>query len=171
MSPLSNSRPMKVVATWLCATFSIGCTAAPVRPPSDEDCPPGAVQSMEEMNLFARRVIPRVVLDINQPGDQSQDGIYRQGSIVSKVVESEFNGSLPEGTLLYGQLWTEGIRKEGKDAALVRWTEALLPDGRRFPVCFAFNDRTGRMQSDPGDKPGEVRLPREWDIYPVRGWL
>jgi len=34
MSPLSNARPRKAVTTWLCATISIGCTAAPVRPPS-----------------------------------------------------------------------------------------------------------------------------------------
>jgi len=169
MSTLSNSRPMKAVAAWLCATFSIGCTAAPVRPPPDEDCPPGAVQSMAEMNIL-EQVAPEVVLDINQPGALDQRGSYREGPIVSKVVESKYNGPLPEGTLLYGQLWTEGFRKGGGEAVLGRWTEALLPDGRRFPVCFVLWDETGRMLKAPGDKPGEVNLPRELSLWPVRTW-
>ncbi len=43
---------------------------------------------------------------------------------------------LPVGTLLYGQVWAEGLTKYGKEAVYLRYTEALLPDGRRFPVCL-----------------------------------
>lgn len=33
MSTLSNSLPVRAVAAWLCATFTIGCPATQVRPP------------------------------------------------------------------------------------------------------------------------------------------
>ncbi|MDY7230270.1 serine/threonine protein kinase [Hyalangium rubrum] len=167
VSTLSNSRPVRVVAAWLCTTFSVSCTAAQVRP-LPEDCPQEAVQRMEEMSLFKNNY--SVILDINQPGKQQQEGIYHPGSIVSRVVKYSWTGPLPEGTLLYGQLWTEGLTKEGQEAVLGRYTEALLPDGRRVPVCFILGDVTGLTIKNPGSKPGEARLPREWSAWAVRRW-
>jgi serine/threonine protein kinase len=167
VSTLSNSRPIRAAAAWLCTTFAVGCTATQVRP-LPGDCPLEVVQSMREMNLLKDTY--RVIIDINQPGTESQDGIYRQGPIVSKVVKYDWTGPLPEGTLLYGQLWTEGITKYGERAALVRYTEALLPDGRRLPVCFILGDMTGLTTSEPEARPGEVLLPREWTAQAVRYW-
>jgi len=167
VSILSNSRPVRAVAAWLCTTVSIGCTAAQVRP-LPGDCPQETVQSMEEMNLLKKSY--SVIIDINQPGKQQQEGTYRPGSIVSKVVTYSWTGPLPEGTLLYGQLWTEGLTKEGQEAVLGRYTEALLPDGRRVPVCFVLGDLTGLTIKNPGSKPGEARLPREWSALAVRRW-
>jgi serine/threonine-protein kinase len=123
---------------------------------------------MEEMNLLKKSY--SVIVDINQPGKQQQEGSYRPGPVVSRVVKYSWTGPLPEGTLLYGQLWTEGLTKEGQEAVLGRYTEALLPDGRRVPVCFVLGDLTGLTIKNPGSKPGEARLPREWSALAVRRW-
>lgn len=168
VSTISNSWPVRATAAWLCVTFSVGCTAAQVRP-LPEDCPAEAVRSMEEMNLLNQGAYI-VVVDINQPGKQQQEGVYRPGPIVSRVVKYSWTGPLPEGTLLYGQLWTEGLTKEGQEAVLGRYSEALLPDGRRVPVCFVLGDLTGLTIKNPGSKPGEARLPREWSALAVRRW-
>jgi len=168
VSTLSNSRPVRAVAAWLCATFSVGCTAAQVRP-LPEDCPAEAVRSMEELNLLNQDSY-QVIIDINQPGKEQQEGTYRPGPIVSKVVKYSWTGPLPEGSLLYGQLWTEGLTKEGQEAVLGRYTEALLPDGRRVQVCFVLGDLTGLTIKNPGSKPGEARLPREWSALALRRW-
>jgi serine/threonine-protein kinase len=119
---------------------------------------------MEEMGLTNREY--RVVIDINQPGTNLQEGTYRPGPIVSRVVKYSWTGPLPEGTLLYGRLWTENLG----EVAYGRYTEALLPDGRRVPVCLVLGDLSGLTPMFPGSKPGEARLPREWSALAVRYW-
>ncbi|MFL5349740.1 MAG: hypothetical protein ACJ8AT_33500 [Hyalangium sp.] len=168
MSTLSNSQPVRAVAAWLCVTFSVGCPAAQVRP-LPEDCPQKAVRSMEKMDLFEGDGY-HVIIDINQPGKGTDRGTYGPGPIVSKVVKYEWTGPLPDGTLLYGQLWTEGLTKEGPEAVLGRYTEALLPDGRRIPICFVLGDQTGLTRKLEGSKPGAARLPREWIALAVTMW-
>ncbi len=169
VSTLSNSRPVLAVAVWLCANFTMGCSAAQVRP-LPEDCPPAAVQSMEELNLLNQESY-RAIIDINQPGKPEQDGVYQEGKVVGRVVRHSWTGThLPEGTLLYGQLWTEGLTKYGQEAVLGRYNEVLLPDGRRLPVCFVLGDQTGLITKNPGSKPGAARLPREWSIMAVERW-
>ncbi|HEX8698167.1 MAG TPA: serine/threonine protein kinase, partial [Myxococcaceae bacterium] len=167
VSTLNNSRLGRTVAAWLCTTFSVGCTAAQVRP-LPEDCPSEAFQSMEEMGLTRRSY--RVVIDINQPGTNQQEGIYGPGPIVSRVVKYSWTGPLPDGTLLYGRLWTEGIIRGGSQAVLGRYTEALLPDGRRLPVCIVLGDQMGLTDTFPGSTPGAARLPREWSAMAVTFW-
>jgi len=169
VSTLSNSKPMRAIAAWLCAAFSAGCPAAPLRP-QPEDCPLEALESMESLNI-RERLIYKVVLDINQPGEQTQEGIYRTGPIISRVVKDSVSApSLPVGTLLYGQLWTEGLTRRGRDAVYGRYTEALLPDGRRVPICFALWDEAGIFPKEPGSKPGEARLPRVLDVMALDRW-
>jgi len=167
VSTLRNSRPLKAVAVGLCAAFSVGCPAAQLRP-IPEDCPQEALRSMKEMNLFEGRGY-RIVMDINQPGEVGDEGTYRPGPIVSRVVKHSWTGPLPDGTLLYGQLWTEGLLVGGEPAIYARYTEALLPDGRRFPVCLALAS-DGLRNTLPGSKPGEARLPRQVDLRPYRFW-
>jgi len=170
VSTVRNSRPVRATLAWLCTTFSVGCAAAQVRPIS-EVCPPETVRSMKEMHLLDRPHEISVVIDINQPGAANQEGIYRQGPITSKVVRQRWaTNPLPEGTLLYGQLWIEGIIKQGGPAVMGRYTEALLPDGRRFPVCIVLADpRTGLLGTSES-KSGEATLPREESAFPVLAW-
>jgi serine/threonine-protein kinase len=120
---------------------------------------------MEEMNLFKGPVY-RVIIDINQPGKEWETGTYRPGPITSKVVND--SGPLPEGTLLYGQLWTEGVTQEN-EVVLGRYTEALLPDGRRVPICFILGI-SGLVTKQEGSKPGEARLRRQLNAIPVERW-
>jgi serine/threonine-protein kinase len=174
VSTLSNSRPIKAVAAWLCATLTVGCPAAQVKPQQGALCPQEAIKGMEALGIATDGpvVFYWVTVDISQPGTQLQDGTYRDGPITSRVVRDVVTKHpLPEGTLLYGQLWTgPGILKSGKEAAMGRYTEAVLPDGRRFPVCFVLGDGTGRTTWSEGSKPGAVKLPRTWVAMPVDEW-
>jgi serine/threonine-protein kinase len=167
VSTLSNSQPVKVVTTWLCSILSVGCTAAQVRPLPD-DCPQETIRNMEEIGVFEERKL-LVILDIHQPGKITEEGVYRTGEIVSQVnADGALSRALPPGTLLFGQLWTEGLTKEGDPAVYGRYTEAQLPDGRRFPICGALYDWTGLLRKEPGSKPGAARLTRRSYFYPVR---
>ncbi|WP_224242236.1 serine/threonine protein kinase [Hyalangium gracile] len=167
VSTFSNSRPVRTAAAWLCTAFGVGCTAAQVRP-LPGDCPQEAVQSMEDLGLLRQDY--RIVIDINQPGTQYDQGVYHEGKIISRVETAWGKSPLPDGTLLYGQLWTEGLIKRGREAVLGRYTEALLPDGRRVPICFVLGDSTGLTIKDPGSTPGQARLPRVWSAMSVEWW-
>jgi len=170
MSTLSNSRPVRAVAAWLCATFTIGCPATQVRPPERGGCPPELQQGMREYALYT--AINDVILDINQPGDENEFGVYRDGPIVSRVVGPPVGTgpALPEGTLLYGRLWTEGLDLFGGEAVMGRYTEVQLPDGRRAPVCFILGDRGGLIPKLPGSKPGAAVLHRRYSAFGVDQW-
>ncbi|MDC0714389.1 protein kinase [Stigmatella sp. ncwal1] len=168
VSTFSNSRPIRIVSVWLCAAFSIGCPAAQVRP-MPGDCPLETAERMREMG-FLERGGNEVIIDIHQPGTRTQAGIYREGKVVGRVVTTSYKGALPDGTLLYGQLWTENIFKRGEEAVLGRYTEALLPDGRRIPVCFSLGDDTGLTTKMDGSKPGQARLQRSWVVRAVEIW-
>ena len=123
------------------------------------------------MHLLDRPHEISVVIDINQPGAANQRGLYRQGPITSKVVRQSWSENpLPEGTLLYGQLWIEGIIQSGRPAVMGRYTEALLPDGRRFPVCVVLGDPRSGMIGTSEYKPGEATLSREDSAFPVLAW-
>lgn len=80
------------------------------------------------------------------------------------------SGGLPEGTLLSGRLWAEGLDLEGHEAVMVRYTEALLPDGHRIPVCFIFGDRGVLIGKRPGSKPGAAVLQRRDYAFGVSQW-
>lgn len=57
--------------------------------------------------------------------------LYSDGPTVGRVVEPN-NSGVPEGTLLYGYIWVDAT----PDYAVVRIHEALLPNGRKIPVCM-----------------------------------
>jgi eukaryotic-like serine/threonine-protein kinase len=112
-----------------------------------------------------------IVLDINQPGRIGEEGTYHAGKIIGRVLSNHFQGPLPSETLLYGRLWTEGLTKYGHPAVLARYTEALLPDGRRLPVCIIPDgDETGLLTKLPNSKPGAARLYRQYEVGAVRRW-
>jgi serine/threonine protein kinase len=173
MSTLSNSRPVRAVAAWLCATFTVGCPSVPVKPPEPTACPQEALKGMEALGVVRGAPLDyEIIIDTSQPGTEHQEGTYRTGPVTSRVVRDTYTKHpLPDGTLLYGQLWTgPGILKYEKEAAMGRYTEAALPDGRRFPVCFVLGDATGRTTWGEGSKPEAVKLPRTWRAMPVERW-
>ncbi len=164
--------PFGVLAVWLCTATGLGCPAAQVRP-APEDCSAEARHNMLKVLNLNEGMELQALVDINQPGDPNQEGTYRDGPIVGRVVQRDWSPpELPGGTVLYGTLWTgPGIQnREGEEAVLGRYTEALLPDGRKLPVCIVLGGPEGRWRKLPGSKPGAVRLPRELPVAAVWRW-
>jgi serine/threonine-protein kinase len=170
-TPSSRSR-FGVLAVWLCTATGLGCPAAQVRP-EPEDCPAEARHNMFEELKLNEGMRLQAIVDINQPGDPYEEGTYRDGPIVGRVVQREGTApQLPGGTVLYGRLWTSsGIQnRNGEEAVLGRFTEALLPDGRKLSVCIALGGPEGRWRKLPGSEHGAVRLPRELPVAAVWRW-
>ncbi|MGZ3460216.1 MAG: serine/threonine protein kinase [Archangium sp.] len=161
------------LAVWLCTATSLGCPAAQVRP-EPENCPEEALHNMFEvlkLNEEDRRF--QATVDINQPGGPTEEGTYRDGPIIGRVVQYDWSPhGLPGGTLLYGRLWTgPGIQdRDGEDAVMGRYTEALLPDGRKLSVCIVLGQADGREHKWPGSKPGAAVLKRELAVFPAERW-
>ncbi|CAM3598808.1 protein kinase [Corallococcus sp. ZKHCc1 1396] len=127
------------------------CAGAQIRPDPTR-CPEGALEAMRKLSMNETGSAS-ILTDINQPGNNSEELIVRDGPIVSLTVESY--GDLPTGTRLYGQLWTGGGRVTG------RYTRAELPDRRVIPVCLVYGNLDGGEWL-PGSKAGAVRMPRTW---------
>jgi len=153
-------------AAWL----EMGCAGAQVRP-EPGDCPTGAIQAMAELRLMlpgAWESYFGAHLDASQPEVSGGEplGVYRSGSIVSRVSDPEDTG-LPKGTLLYGQLWVN----EKERRVYGRWSEAELPGGKKVPVCLILRgpgwDGYPWME---GSTPGAVKLPKEHTFEPVLHW-
>ncbi|WP_309894746.1 protein kinase domain-containing protein [Archangium sp.] len=166
-TPRGSSRS-RLFAAWLCATTGLGCPSVQVKPPKPEQCPKEVTDLMfKELELQPGRAM-QVVIDVNQPRvAETPDGLYQDGPVVGRVWYGQ--GRLVEGTLLYGYLWTgPGIKDEyGGEAIIGRYTKALLPDGKEYPVCLSLNGPPGRMDRVPGSKPGTVSLPREHTVTAV----
>jgi serine/threonine-protein kinase len=139
-----------------------------VKPPKPTDCPKEVTDVMfKELELHTGLAM-QVVIDVNQPRKEGEPrGLYQDGPVVGRVWYGQ--GRLVEGTLLYGYLWTgPGIKDEDGDEAIIgRYTKALLPDGKEYPVCLSLNGPPGRMDRVPGSKPGTVSLPREHTVTAV----
>jgi serine/threonine-protein kinase len=163
-----RSGPVRLVAL-LCAFTSVGCPGAQVKPPPPEYCPQEAMRTMFDELKVTPGSLLRAIVDIHQPGDQSQLGTYQDGAIEGRITRGE--GGLPEGTLLRGQLWTgPGIFEYDREAVIARYTEARLPDGRTVPVCIVLGGPDGRVPKARGSKPGAVQLPRELPANAVELW-
>ncbi|QRN97011.1 protein kinase [Archangium violaceum] len=171
-APSSGNVSLRWLAVWLCTATGLGCPAAQVRP-EPEACPEEARHNTFEVLKLNEGMALQAIVDIDQPGDPNQEGSYRDGPIVGRVVQRDWSPpELPGGTLLYGKLWTgPGIQnRDGEQAVLGRYTEALLPDGRKLPVCIVLGGPEGRWRKLPGSKPGAVRLPRELPVAAVWRW-
>jgi serine/threonine-protein kinase len=166
-TPRGSSRS-RLLAAWLCATTGLGCSSVQVKPPKPEACPKEVTDVMfKELELHTELTM-QVVIDVNQPRQEGEPrGLYQDGPVVGRVWYGQ--GRLVAGTLLYGYLWTgPGIKDEdGGEAIIGRYTKALLPDGKEYPVCLSLGGPPGRMDRVPGSKPGTVSLPREHTVTAV----
>jgi hypothetical protein len=174
VSTAPRSTPSSLLAAWLCAVAGIGCPAAQVKPPEPAACPKEATEAMfQELKIRTGSPL-RAVVDINQPGDLGDVGVYQDGPVIGRLVEGD--GNLLEGTLLHGRLWTgPGIYDVAGDverpAVLGRYTLAVLPDGRKYPVCIVLGDPSdGRVPKVEGSKPGAAALARELPVSAVWRW-
>ncbi|PTL84969.1 serine/threonine-protein kinase [Vitiosangium sp. GDMCC 1.1324] len=171
-TPIRGISFSSLLAAWLCAATGLGCPAAQVKPEPAE-CPEDAQHAMFEELRLTRGSYLAAILDINQPGDNSEEGTYRDGPIVGRVVQYvNTDPALPVGTLLYGQLWTgPGFHdKIGREAVHGRYTQALLPDGRKVPVCIVVGGTDGRWAKLPGSKADAAVLRRVVPVSAVSPW-
>ncbi len=174
--PQESTSPLSGMLTvWLCAATSLGCPAAQVRPapPEPAACPEEARRVMFEELKLHRGGSYLVLIDINQPGVIQDDGTYRDGPLVGRVRHLETSSpGLPGGTLLFGQLWTgPGIKNQiGEESVIGRYTHALLPDGRKVPVCIVLGGPDGRWYKEPGSTADVAVLPRELPVSAVWDW-
>ncbi len=167
-TPTRGTSFPSLLATWLCAATGLGCPAAQVIP-GPEKCPEEAIRAMFEELEFSAGSHLKAVIDINQLGDQSVLGVYKDGPIVGRITRGE--GLLVEGTLLYGTLWTgPGIYQFDREAVMGRYNRAVLPDGREYPVCIVLGSQDGRVPKWYDAKPGAVELPRELPVSAVWRW-
>ncbi|PTL76293.1 protein kinase [Vitiosangium sp. GDMCC 1.1324] len=163
----------------LCALTGFGCPAAPVKPQPPayrERCPEEAQHFMfDVMKMKYGHYL--VTLDIHQPGERMQTGVYREGPLLGRVERGDWMSEntpqeLPVGTLLYGYLW-EGFRDETDtvNGVIAIYTKALLPDGREGPVCLWVGNADDIWpQDDPESKPGAVVLGRMAPIVALDVW-
>ncbi|HZI14700.1 MAG TPA: serine/threonine-protein kinase [Myxococcus sp.] len=165
-----RSRPARLLAATLCAVAGMGCPAAQVAP-APAACPDEAWEAMfRVLNVDTSKGFDAVV-DINQPGDHGQLGTYSDGPVVGRIVGGSYRDpSLPDGTLLYGRLWTGVVTNSGRPGVMVRYSEAKLPDGRTFPVCIVLGLRDGRVPVQPESKPGAAVLNRTFSASAVDRW-
>ncbi len=173
VAPLSDalrSGPATFLAAALCAVAGLACPAAQVRPEPTE-CPEEAREAMFRVLGVDTTKGLKAVVDINQPGDQSQLGTYGNGKVVGRIAGYSWaDPALPDGTLLYGQLWTGLVDEYGRPAAMARYSEAKLPDGRTFPVCIVLGNPDGRARTQPGSNSDTAVLPRELPVSAVKRW-
>jgi serine/threonine protein kinase len=167
-----KSNTLKKAATAAaCLELGIACTGPQVKPFEEvEKCPPEALATMAHLGLKFRSG-GSIVVDINQPGTQSEVGRYQDGSVTSVLVFAE-SGRLPPGTLLMGTLWTSSGRKSssGLGKTYGRYTEARTPDGHRYPICFILGNDDGALQLE-GSQPGAVLHPRALPFTVVRRFI
>jgi serine/threonine-protein kinase len=173
-TPSRTTSSSSLFAAWLCAVGGVGCPAAQVKPPESADCPKEATEAMfQELKIRTGSELQAVV-DINQPGDMSEVGVYQDGPVISRIVRGD--GNLPEGTLLHGRLWTGpdiyDVAADWKRPAVMgRYTLAVLPDGRKYPVCIVLGDPSdGRVPKHEGSKDGATVLNRELPVSAVWRW-
>ncbi|OJT20042.1 hypothetical protein BO221_33155 [Archangium sp. Cb G35] len=167
-APRSSSLS-SILAAWLCAATGVGCAGAQVRP-EPADCPADAVEAMFKELKMSAGGFTNALIDVNQPVEGGDYGIYADGPIVGRVTKGE--GLLVEGTLLYGRLWTgPGLTDDlGRESVIGRYTRAVLPNGKEYPVCIALGGPYGRVRRQPGPKSGTVQLVRIDAINAVWRW-
>jgi serine/threonine-protein kinase len=164
-----SSSLSSLLAASLCAATTLGCPAAQVRP-EPEDCATETTDLMfNELKLTTSSPL-RALVDVHQPGRKGEWGLYKEGPVVGRVTVGE--GLMVEGSLLYGYLWIgPGLKDDfGREAVIGRYTQTLLPDGRKYPVCIALGGPDGRMPRMPGPQAGTVQLPRDSPVNAIWRW-
>jgi serine/threonine-protein kinase len=150
-------------------TFCVGlaCAGVQVRPPRDRVCPAESRAVMKELGLDWK-LGPMVITDIKQgppgPTEAETHAIVRSGPITS-MSETAY-GQFPEGTLFFGELFTESTNVYG-------WYDrARTPDGKTYRVCFTVgNHAEDGLEKLPGSRPGAVHISRAVPITAVKRFV
>ncbi len=165
----SKTKPSTLKST--AAAACLGTAAACATPSSSftktEACPEGAITAMkQELGLrigYSGGMIVNAQQSIWADVRQGLSyGTYRTGPIVSRTTDDD-GLNMPQGTLLFGELWTDGARLYG------RYGQAQLPNGKRLPVCIELGG-FGELgiSVKPGSQPDTVETLTEQPFTVVR---
>ncbi|WP_163781281.1 serine/threonine protein kinase [Myxococcus vastator] len=155
----------KALGLGVAACLSMACPGSQVRPtPPPEDCPPGAVETMEELGLFAPGLErPSTTFDLG-PGPGGRNIKVHEGATTVRMGVPW--GGLPSQTLFSGQLLV------GPERVYGRLTEARTPQNERIPVCVQFvepeDGRIGLLKMNPTRAPGTAIVYSALDLKAVR---
>ncbi|HEX8821067.1 MAG TPA: hypothetical protein VF794_14155 [Archangium sp.] len=122
-----------------------GCSGVRLRPdgtPEPQDCPRQTLEAMARMGLYPGDSFP-VVMD-ERLGVASKARL-EEGSVVG-YVDRPYE-QLPEGTRLFGQVWTAG------EMVIIRYDAIQVPAGHRMPLCAEVDD-SGGQEKDPASPKG-----------------
>lgn len=150
----------KCAAASAAVALQLGCPSSSQVRPSPSECPAEALAAMRKLS-FPPRSDFHLTIDMRQPGDPTEHGVYGDGPVRGVVWKGR--SYLPKGTIFHGQLWTA----DGNLYA--RYTRADFPDGNSYPVCVAIGDK-GPEPGLEGSKPGAVVFERTFPAYPVARW-
>lgn len=178
-----NTLGGKCLAVAATTSMAAACSGAPVKPEGKELCPHEVVRTMVENGLQLNSVAS---IDLNAADSAAIERekkreyvnlgkfvrVYENGPIISRVADPEDSG-LPKGTMLFGYIWVDADPR----IAIVRYTEAMFPGGRKIPVCMAGGDLAGPGGIDrgigkrPGSRPKAAMLGAGYmvgivDVYP-----
>jgi serine/threonine protein kinase len=153
----------KCAGLGLAAAAELGCPQSQVRPERDR-CPPEAVDWMNKMQVDHYSLV-FLVLDENQPGDNSNQGVFHDGRYTGRFDETI--GGFKEGWRVEGQVWT------GRGKYVVgRYTRVLPPPGAtddngdplpsEIPVCIILGggEPAVGLEKEAGSKPGAAVIRR-----------
>jgi serine/threonine protein kinase len=158
--PQRASAVKKAAAATICTT--IACAGPQVLPPPPEPkpCPPGALEAMAQFGI--------------KPGDR-EDASFRLGTggdeswikVKAGWTQVLTGGwkELPGGTLLEGELFLS-------DRVYGRFTQALTPDGKTYPVCVELYESGGHRGNDRRDngKGTTAEMHTAVDVRAVNGF-
>jgi hypothetical protein len=105
----------------------MGCAGPQLKTDAGE-CPREAVEAMRgPLRMKVPNMWITLLWDKNQL-DSNKSGVYREGPVTGLVTEGV--GKLIEGTTLRGRMWLVS------GWILMRYDEATLPNGDKYPVCI-----------------------------------
>ncbi|RKI32549.1 serine/threonine protein kinase [Corallococcus sp. AB004] len=154
----------KALGLGIAACMELACTGSQVRPtPPPEECPPGAVEAMEKLGLFARGA-GRGESTFDLRPETSRFITVREGETTIRMIRRW--GNLPSPTLFSGRLIV------GPERVYGRLTEARTPDNERIPVCVQFLDpqdnAIGIQKREPTSDPSTAIVYSTMDLKAVR---
>lgn len=124
------------------AAMLSACASVPERPTFPENCPREVVQAMRQAGLkigtpFYMLLETRHHVDPEELREHPFPKVpVKTGPVIGSIDEHSTPNVFPDGTQFHGYLWTDA------DPELIfgRYTEAVLPDGRRIPICLMVTD-------------------------------
>ena len=135
----STSLVRQCLAVAATASMAAACAGAQVRPEA-QDCPAKVIAAMEKKGIqrnkglliyFDATDYERFEREIRATRWIKPYKIYENGPVVGRVIDPMESG-VPNGTLLYGYIWVDA----DPEYAVVRYHEALYPNGTKVPVCM-----------------------------------